>query len=157
MGAQRCIAGGGSCEWWIDGYFIELFLSVLVGICLFPWTVRTVRGLSALPRSAFVPAHVRKRLQRHSSTPGSSHSLTPSPSASPTSPQTPTSSPSTSSAGPASSSSLSTPPVQDQMPMQNSTPSSFPGLTSSPQEGTETKDTRSRTDFLSTNASVIKQ
>lgn len=71
---QTCRAGGAHCESWIDGYYVELLLSVLFGIALFPWCVRKVRNLCELPQTDFVPQRVQMLLQRQTLTPVPSNS-----------------------------------------------------------------------------------
>lgn len=51
--SKACTSAGGSCQTEIDGYYIESFLCVVIGIFWYLWRQRRVRQLDRLPLDAW--------------------------------------------------------------------------------------------------------
>lgn len=57
---QLCEEGGGSCTVWVDGYYVESVVLVIIGFLWMRWGFQTIRKLQDLPVSAWAVSQHRK-------------------------------------------------------------------------------------------------
>jgi len=51
--SQDCTNAGGICQTWIDGYYVESIVCVIIGILWLRWKGQQTRSLQDLPESAW--------------------------------------------------------------------------------------------------------